>query len=81
MNLPARPPSQDSAIGASGWNSGPMIASPAPDMVAAAVLALSAFGGDLDQDQAAELLPMWKRYRELSEDDRVEVLGAFEEEA
>jgi hypothetical protein len=55
-----------------------MITEPKPDIVAAAVLALSAFGGELDQDQAETLLSMWKRKNELSPDDLAEVLEEFE---
>lgn len=56
-----------------GWLSGPC--SPAP-IVAAAVAALEAFA-DLDRLTAAKLLPMWRRYRELTPQQVAEVVAAF----
>jgi hypothetical protein len=78
MNLPLREPSENSLISDAAWNSGPMVGGPDHDIVAAAVLALSAFGGDMDEETAEKLLQMWKRRHELSADQLVAVLDVFE---
>lgn len=42
-----------------------------------AVRALRAFGDELDREQAATLLPMWRYCGDLTDAERREVLAAF----
>jgi hypothetical protein len=46
-------------------------------IVSAAVSTLRAFSDEMDRSDAAVLLSMWPRRRELSPADRLEVLDAF----
>lgn len=77
-SLPPRPPREHSLIADAGWISGPMPDRPERDWVAAAVLALQAFGGDISQDTAGMLLTMWQHRAQLTGDDLDKVLAVFE---
>lgn len=48
-------------------------------IVAAAVEALKAFGGDLERESAAMLLPFWRHWWELSEREIAAILDRFEQ--
>lgn len=78
-SLPPRPPREHSLIAEGAWISGPMV-TPERDWVAAACLALQAFGGDVSQDDAGMLLTMWQHRAQLSADDLDTVIATFGEE-
>lgn len=60
-----------------GWISGPSVGDPYSALVAAAVTALTAFGGDLSRPNADRLLSLWARRTELTDADWTAVLSYF----
>jgi hypothetical protein len=50
---------------------------PANPAITAGVAALRCFSADITRDVASQLLPMWRRYAWLTDEERAEILSNF----